>query len=131
MKFRTRANQGGESVHRSKSAPARPAEFISNLLTLLRAQIETSSSAHAPEVQSVRSDSMIYRRSHAADAAERGLGLGGGGEGGAGAVRRFHQTGNPVTLERDCSVSVEVTEKHLQDSRRVMRASLEERWGQM
>lgn len=54
-----------------------------------------------------------------------------GGEGGAGAVRRFHQTGNPVTLERDCSVSVEVTEKHLQDSRRVMRASLEERWGQM
>lgn len=61
MKFRTRANQGGESVHRSKSAPARPAEFISNLLTLLRAQIETSSGAHALEVLSVRSDSMIYR----------------------------------------------------------------------
>lgn len=129
MKFRTRANQGGESVHRSKSAPARPAEFISNLLTLLRAQIETSSGGHAPEVQSVRSDSMIYRRSHAADAAERGLGSGGGGS--AGAVRCFHQTGNPVTPESDCSVSVEVAEKNLQDSLRVMRASLEERWGQM
>lgn len=61
MKFRTRANQGSESVHHSKSAPARPAEFISNLLTLLRAQIETSSGAHALEVLSVRSDSMIYR----------------------------------------------------------------------
>lgn len=73
MKFRTRANQGDESIHHSKSAPARPAEFISNLLTLLRSQIETSSGAHAPEVLSVRSDSMIYRGNHAADAAERGL----------------------------------------------------------
>lgn len=78
MKFRTRANQGGESVHRFKSAPARPAEFISNLLTSLRAQIETSSGAHAPEVLSVRSDSMIYRGNHAADAAERGPGWEGG-----------------------------------------------------
>lgn len=73
MKFRIRANQGGESVHHSKSAPARPAEFISNLLTLLRAQIETSSGAHAPEVLSVRSDSMIYRGNLGADAAEQEL----------------------------------------------------------
>lgn len=102
MKFRTRANQGGESVHHSKSAPARPAEFISNLLTLLRAQIETSSVAHSREVLSVRSDSMIYRRSHAADAAVEDC-LGGRGE-----VKHFHQTGNPVTLES--SVSPEVTE---------------------
>lgn len=72
VKFRTTANHGGESVHRAKSAPARPAKFISNLLTLLKAQIETSSGAHAPEVPSVRSDSMIYRGSPATDAAERG-----------------------------------------------------------
>lgn len=51
MKFRSGANQGGggvgggESVHRFKSAPARAAEFISNLLTPLALQIETSSSA--------------------------------------------------------------------------------------
>lgn len=73
MTFRIRANQGGESVHHSKSAPARPAEFISNLLTSLRAQIETSSGAHAPEVLSVRSDSMIYRANLDADAAEQEL----------------------------------------------------------
>lgn len=73
MKFRIRANQGGESVHHSKSAPARPAEFISNLLTSLRAQIETSSGAHAPEVLSVRSDSMIYRGNLGADAAAQEL----------------------------------------------------------
>lgn len=54
-----------------------------------------------------------------------------GGRGGAGVVRHFHQTGNPVTLESDCSVSVDVTEKNLQDSRRVMTTSLEEHWGQM
>lgn len=51
MKFSSGANQGGgvggggESVHRFKSAPARAAEFISNLLTLLALQIETSSGA--------------------------------------------------------------------------------------
>lgn len=82
MKFRTRANQGGESVHRSKSAPARPAEFISNLLTSLRAQIETSSGAPAPEVPSVRSDSMIYRGGTTLQMLQRDerLGVGGGGE---------------------------------------------------
>lgn len=89
MKFRTRPNQGGESVHHSKSAPARPAEFISNLLTLLRVQIETSSGAHAPEVLSVRSDSMIYRGSHAADAAKRGLVGRWGRE-----MKHFDETGN-------------------------------------
>lgn len=94
MKFRTRANQGGESVHRSKSAPARPAEFISNLLTLLRVQIETSSGAHAPEVLSVRSDSMIYRGSHATDAAKRGPVGRWGSE-----VRHFDQTGNSTSGE--------------------------------
>lgn len=72
VKFRTRDNQGvGEGrrrkLHRSKSAPGRPAEFIPNLLTLLKAQIETSSGDHAPEVQSVRSDSMIYRGAFATD----------------------------------------------------------------
>lgn len=50
MKFRSGANQrerggGRESVHRFKSAPARAAEFISNLLTPLALQIETSSGA--------------------------------------------------------------------------------------
>lgn len=54
MKFSSGANQGVwgervggvcESVHRFKSAPARAAEFISNLLTPLALQIETSSGA--------------------------------------------------------------------------------------
>lgn len=62
MKFRSRANQegggggvgwGGESVHRFKSAPARAAEFISNLLAPLTVQIETSSGSR-------RGDSVIY-----------------------------------------------------------------------
>lgn len=118
MKFRTRANQGGESVHHSKSAPARPAEFISNLLTLLRAQIETSSGAHAPEVLSVRSDSMIYRGGAMPQMLQSEDWLGGRGE-----VKHFHQTGNSVTRESDCSVGLEVTE-NLQDSQLIMKMSL-------
>lgn len=49
----------GESVHRFKSAPARAAEFISNLLTPLTLQIETSSGARRG-VPRVRGDGMIY-----------------------------------------------------------------------
>lgn len=115
MKFRTKANQGGESVHRSKSAPARQAEFISNLLTLLRAQIETSSVAPAPDAPNVRSDSMIYRGSRAADAEARAMG---GGD-----VKCFHQTGNAVTLECDPAAGFEVTE-NLWDGQFLVRSSL-------
>lgn len=50
---------GGESVHRFKSAPARAAEFISNLLTPLTLQIETSSGTRRG-VPRVRGDGMIY-----------------------------------------------------------------------
>lgn len=63
--------RGAKAYTGSKSAPARLAEFISNLLTLLRAQIETISRAHTPEVLSVRSDSMIYRRGVLGSAKQR------------------------------------------------------------
>ncbi len=43
--------------------------------------------------------------------------------GGRGEVKHFHQTGNPVTLESDCSGGLEVTER-LQDSQLMIRTSL-------
>lgn len=57
---------GGESVHRFKSAPARAAEFISNVLTPLALQIETSSGARRGGGCERRQDDL-----GAADAAER------------------------------------------------------------
>lgn len=98
----------------AKSAPARPAEFISNLLTvLLGVQIETSSGAHAPEVLSVRSDSMIYRGGRVACVD------GGGGrhrccrprDVGAAEWRNFNQEARH--LESDCTVGLFVLEAHI------------------
>lgn len=43
--------------------------------------------------------------------------------GGRGEVRHFHQTGNSVTRESDCSVGLEVT-GNLQDSQLAMKMSL-------
>lgn len=99
MKFSSWANQGGggmaggRSVRRFNSAaPARAAEFISNVLTPLIVQIETSSGARATEVSSVRSDSMIYGVCVCVGGAPQAPRVARAGPGGE--ARRFDRTGS-------------------------------------